>query len=97
MLSTPQLVERIARALNLQVTLIPVAPSLLKAFGYLGDIASSILDKSLPISSQAIEKLLGSLAVDNHHICQTLAWQPPYTTEIGLHQSFAPLKNRDLS
>jgi nucleoside-diphosphate-sugar epimerase len=87
-LSTPQLIAQIARAMKLPVRLIPISPSFLKGLGYVGDLASSILDKSLPITSQSIDKLLGSLAVDNFHIRQTLNWQPPYTTEDGLNRSF---------
>jgi nucleoside-diphosphate-sugar epimerase len=87
-LSTPELVTQIARAMNLPVKLLPIPSSLLKGLGYVGNLASSILDKSLPITSQSIDKLLGSLAVDNRHICQTLDWQPPYTTEEGFDRSF---------
>jgi UDP-glucose 4-epimerase len=38
-------------------------------------------------------RLLGSLCVDNHHICSTLDWQPPYSVDEGLANTFVHYKN----
>jgi len=88
-LSTPKLIVQIAQALNLNVTLIPVAPSLMRLLGFVADLSASIFQRSLPLSRSAIDKLVSSLAVDCSHICQTLDWQPPYTTQQGLDKGLS--------
>ncbi|GAB4528300.1 MAG: NAD-dependent epimerase/dehydratase family protein [Pleurocapsa sp.] len=83
-LSTPELIQQIATALSISVTLIPIPLSFLKLLGSWGDFSSNILGKSLPINSNVVSKLSGSLAVDNSQICSSLNWQPPYSIKQGL-------------
>ena len=90
-LSTPQLISQIAQTLSIPVLLIPIAPSLLRLLGSVIDLAVSVSPKSLPLSHSAIDKIIGSLAVDCSHICQTLDWHPPYTTEQGLDKGLSSL------
>ena len=82
--STPDLIEQIAKSLDSNVTLIPLPLSVLKLLGNWGDIVSNLLQTSLPISSRVIHKLSGSLVVDNKNICHSLGWKPPYTLQQGL-------------
>jgi nucleoside-diphosphate-sugar epimerase len=83
-LSTPELIQQIATASDIPVTLIPIPLSILKLLGTWGDFASNILGKSLPITSNVVSKLSGSLAVDNSQIRRSLNWQPPYSIKQGL-------------
>ena len=70
-LSTPELIRRIANALDQPARLFPMPPSWLERIGQL-------------TGSSAIERLLGSLTVDSRKIQQTLDWQPPFTMTQGL-------------
>jgi nucleoside-diphosphate-sugar epimerase len=88
-ISTPTLIDRIARSLNTPVTLLPIPPQMLKFLGNLGDMGQSILKKSLPLNSGVINKLLASLAVDSSKIHTTLHWQPPYTLERGIEKGLS--------
>jgi nucleoside-diphosphate-sugar epimerase len=71
-LSTPELIRRLAQASGQTATLLPIPPALLTLLGQLTG------------QSSAIEKLLGSLAVDTTHIQTTLGWQAPYSIEEGI-------------
>ena len=69
--STPELIRRIANALDQPARLFPMPPNWLERFGQF-------------TGSSAIERLLGSLTVDSRKIQQTLHWQPPFTMTQGL-------------
>ena len=70
-ISTPELIRRIANALDQPARLFPMPPSWLERIGQL-------------TRSSAIERLLSSLTVDSSKIQQTLDWQPPFTMTQGL-------------
>lgn len=86
-LSTPELIEKIAQYLKRPCNLVPVPPSLLKLAGYLGNTCQLLLNRPLPLNSQTIDRLLGSLVVDTRHIQTDLTWQPPFTIDEGLFQT----------
>ena len=70
--STPELIRRLAAALGRRPLLLPVPFSWMRwAGGLLGKKA-------------AIDRLLGSLAVDMAPIREDLGWNPPYTMQEGL-------------
>jgi len=70
--STPELVRRIAAALGRPARLLPVPGSWMRFTGRL-------LGKGA-----AVERLLGSLAMDSTPIRGELGWSPPYTMQAGL-------------
>ncbi|WP_299157310.1 SDR family oxidoreductase [Accumulibacter sp.] len=70
--ATPELVRRIAGALDRPARLLPVPAACLRAAGALSG------------KRQAVERLLGSLRVDDSLIRRTLGWSPPYTVAAGL-------------
>ena len=72
-LSTPQLVEEIARAAGRPARLWPCPPGLLSA-GLRAAGKPGLADK-----------LLGSLQVDSAHLRSTLAWRPPVTVSEAVH------------
>ncbi|MBI2360899.1 MAG: NAD-dependent epimerase/dehydratase family protein [Deltaproteobacteria bacterium] len=70
--STPELIRAIARSFGKTARLFPVPPRLLRlAAGAIG-------------RSEEVERLLGSLVVDNSKIRRLLGWQPPFSMEEGL-------------
>ncbi|MDJ0578514.1 NAD-dependent epimerase/dehydratase family protein [Crocosphaera sp.] len=87
-ISTPELIKQIAQNLHCRCQLLPISPTILKWLGYFGDIIESITGKSAPVNSSTIERLLGSLIVDSSKIREILNWQPPYTIEQGLKETF---------
>jgi nucleoside-diphosphate-sugar epimerase len=88
-ISTPTLIDLIARSLNNPVILLPFPSKILKLLGYIGNIGEIVLNKTLPLNSNVIDKLLASLAVDSHKIYNTLQWHPPYTLERGLEKGLS--------
>jgi UDP-glucose 4-epimerase len=71
-LSTPELIRRIARAMNRRALLPRVPPTFLSTVGrFLGKGAE-------------VRKLCGSLAVDITATCRELAWSPPVSVDDGL-------------
>lgn len=70
--STPELIRRMGKALQSKPLLLPI-PSTWMQF------AGRLLGKQ-----QAVDRLLGSFALDITSIQQELGWQPPYRMEAGL-------------
>jgi UDP-N-acetyl-alpha-D-quinovosamine dehydrogenase len=71
-LSTPELVRRLARALNRPARLVPVPVRLLRLAGALSGRAA------------AVDRLVDSLQVDATAIRAALQWTPAYTVDQGL-------------
>jgi nucleoside-diphosphate-sugar epimerase len=74
-LSTPELIRRLAAALDRAPRLLHVPPALLRG-------AAGVLGKRA-----AAERLLGSLAVDSTRIRERLGWTPPYSVDRGLAET----------
>lgn len=71
-ISTTDLLRQLGTAMDHPAHLFPSHPALLKLAGRLTGKA------------EQVERLLGSLRVDNGRICRELDWTPPYTLEQGL-------------
>ena len=74
-LSTPELVGRLARAMNRPVRLLPVPPRLLKFAGRLAGRRA------------AVERLCGSLQVDIERARTRLGWSPPVDVDEALRRT----------
>lgn len=73
--STPELIRRMAVALKRRPFLVPVPVDWMKWAGaMLGQRA-------------AVDRLVGSLAVDNAPLQEELGWRPPYTMQAGLAET----------
>jgi nucleoside-diphosphate-sugar epimerase len=72
--STTQLLRKIARAYGRQLWLLPVPPSWIR------------LAASAAGQGQAVDRLLGSLVVDDQPARQRLGWQPPVTMDEQLQR-----------
>ena len=75
--STPELIRRIAAALGRPARLFAFSPGLIRFAG------------KLTGKSGAVDRLLGSLAVDDGKIRTELGWRPPYTMADGLKATAA--------
>jgi nucleoside-diphosphate-sugar epimerase len=82
-LSTPALIQAIAQALDRPARLLPVPPPWLR---WAGQVTGR---------SAAVERLLGSLVVDDQPLRQHLQWQPPYTPAAGLAATAVWFKQAD--
>ena len=76
--STPDLLGRLANAMGVSSRVFPFPLNFLK-------LAGKITGKS-----RQVERLLGSLQVDNGKIRRELSWIPPYTLQEGLEKTAAP-------
>ena len=81
-LSTPELLRLIARSLDRQARLLPVSPALFRIAGRAGDLVSRVAP--VPLTSAAVDRLLGSLSVDSGALTRATGFRPPYTVEEGL-------------
>lgn len=73
--STPELIRRIAAAMGRPARLFPVPKTALRLAGILTG------------KSAAIERLLGSLRIDDARIRKELCWTPPFTMVQGLRRT----------
>jgi UDP-glucose 4-epimerase len=74
-LSTAELIRKMAARFQRKPRLLNIPPAILLP------LLTAIGRK------QEAERLLGSLLLDNHKICQTLGWQPPFLVDAGLAQT----------
>jgi nucleoside-diphosphate-sugar epimerase len=75
--STPDLIRRIAAALGRSPRLIHFSPKILQ---YLARVIGK---------GQVVDRLIGSLTVDDTKIRHYLGWRPPFTIECGLEKTVA--------
>jgi UDP-glucose 4-epimerase len=73
--STPELVSRVARSLGRAPRLFPAPPALLR-------LAGTLLGRS-----DQIRRLTGNLALDVSKAHRLLGWRPPYTLDDGLAET----------
>ena len=73
--STPELIRRLAAALNCQAHLFPFPPALMR-------LAGALTGRTI-----AVDRLLGSLVVDDSKIRKELGWKPPFTMAEGLKET----------
>ena len=84
-LSTPGLIRGIAAALGRPARLLPIPPSLFRLAGRAGDVVARIAP--FPLTSAAVERLLGSLAVDSTRLRTACGFVPPFSVEAGLRST----------
>ena len=73
--STPELIRRVAHALDVHTRLVPVPQIVLQ-------LAGAMLGKV-----GVVKRLVGSLTVDSSNIRRELSWEPPFTLEEGLNET----------
>jgi nucleoside-diphosphate-sugar epimerase len=80
--STPELLRLVGRALGRRVLLLPVPSSVFRAAGRLGDLLSRV--RPMPLTSAAVDRLLGSLTVDPSALAREVGFRPPHSLEQGV-------------
>jgi UDP-N-acetyl-alpha-D-quinovosamine dehydrogenase len=85
--STGELVAAIARALGRPARLLMLPPGVFRAAGRLGDVLARL--GPWPLTSAAVGRLTGSLAVDPSLIKRELGYQPAYSLEEGMRVTAA--------
>lgn len=73
--STPELIRRTARALDVPARLFPIPCSFMHFAGHLTG------------KTAAVNRLLGSVTLDGSLIGKELGWKPPFTMEQGLRET----------
>lgn len=74
-MSTPDLIQGLARAMNRNARLFSVSPNVLRACG-------AIMKRGYDV-----ERLIGSLQVDISYTCERLDWRPPISVAEGLRRT----------
>jgi UDP-glucose 4-epimerase len=80
--STPDLLREIGQALRRPARLVPVPPALLVAAGHAGDVLAAIIP--FPLTTAALARLIGSLAVDASKLGRATGYRPPFSVRDGL-------------
>lgn len=80
--STPELVRLVAAAMGRPARLIPVPEVMLRGIGWAGDLLGKVLP--VPIDSEVVQRLTGSLALDTRKLVSVTGYRPPYTPEEGM-------------
>lgn len=80
--STPELVRRIGAALGREPRLVPLPVGLLRAAARAGDVLARAVP--FPLTTAAVDRLLGSLEVDASRLGRVTGFRPPYTMDEGL-------------
>lgn len=74
-LSTPELIQKLARTMGKECRLFPVPPAILRLGG-------RMMGKK-----REMDRLLNSLQVDIRHTFETLGWNPPISVDEGLQET----------
>ncbi len=74
-ISTPELMKKIALAMGVNLTLLPVPSAFLRIMGL-------VVGKKYEV-----ERLTQSLIIDSNKIRKVLGWQPPYTLDQGIQKT----------
>ncbi len=80
--STPELIRTIARALGRPARLLPVPPAVFTTAGRFGDVFARGVP--FPLTSAAVERLIGSLTVDSSRFRRVTGFRPPYSLDAGM-------------
>jgi nucleoside-diphosphate-sugar epimerase len=65
--------------------LVPVPTPLFRLAGRAGDLISRLFP--VPLTSAAVDRLLGSLVVDTSALTRAVGFRPPYSVEDGLRRT----------
>jgi nucleoside-diphosphate-sugar epimerase len=88
--STAALVREIAEALDRPAWLVPVPRWLMRAAAGVGDALNRVVP--FPLTSTAVERLFGSLAVDYSRFARSAGYSPPIERTEAMRRSAAWLR-----
>jgi nucleoside-diphosphate-sugar epimerase len=84
-LSTPELLRRVGVALGKAPKMFPMPQSILGTVGRLGDLIGAV--RPLPINSDVIHRLVGSLTVDISKLRALTGYEPPFSIQTALRET----------
>lgn len=82
------IVVSLSKAKNVRIKLFYLPRGLWKLLGVFGDVASKMLRRSVGVDSYSVSRLIGSLVCSNVKARSVLGWQPPYTFQQGVRETF---------
>jgi UDP-N-acetyl-alpha-D-quinovosamine dehydrogenase len=82
-IATPDLIRAIARALGRPARLVPVPVGLMRVAARIGDQMARVAP-AVPFTTANLDRVVGSLAVDNSKLSTAVSFRPPYTLDQGL-------------
>ena len=88
--STPELLRLLGQEANRSLRLVPFPLIGIRALGKAGDLVRKISGRSVGIDTYSVERLVGSLVVDNSLLKKEVGWSPPYTAETGFRLTLNP-------
>jgi nucleoside-diphosphate-sugar epimerase len=90
MLSTPQLIAELGKLGGGRARMLPMPPWTLRLLGRVGDVIAKVRGRSIGIDTYSVDRLLGSLEIDNSEVRRKLEWQPRFSTQEGLRLTMQP-------
>ncbi|MGN6393593.1 MAG: NAD-dependent epimerase/dehydratase family protein [Gemmatimonadales bacterium] len=91
-LSTADLAREIGRAMGRKPLILPVPIGALKVVGGLGDVLARV--GPFPLTTAALDRLVGSLTVDSSKLGRATGYHPPYSVREGLRITCAWLREQ---
>jgi len=88
-ISTPELIRMIAKMLNKKVLIFPFPVVILRLMGKFGSLLEKKMNISIGINAYSVDRLIGSLVVDNSSIKHDLDLQMPYSFYDGIKQTLS--------
>ncbi len=85
--STPEFVQAIARSMEVPARLLPFPLGGLRLAGEVGGVISRLV--RFPLTSDTVDRLVGSLPVDSSKLSRLTGFRPPYSLEDGLRATAA--------
>lgn len=89
-LSTPELIDRIARHAGVRSTLWAIPVPALRGMARAADALAALTRSSLPFGSLTLQRLESSLYVDIEPLRDRLGWTPPFDLDEGLRCMLTP-------
>jgi nucleoside-diphosphate-sugar epimerase len=89
-LSTRELIVELAKLAGGRPRMLPMPPWTLRLLGRVGDVIGKVRGRSIGIDTYSVDRLLGSLEIDNSEVRQKLDWQPRFSTQEGLRLTMQP-------
>jgi len=86
-ISTPQLINLIAELLNKKIFMFSFRSGCLSGLAKICDSINNLYGVEIGINSYAIERLIGSLVIDNSRIKKDLNFDMPFSLQEGLKQT----------
>ncbi|MCG3175026.1 MAG: N-acetyl-alpha-D-glucosaminyl-diphospho-ditrans,octacis-undecaprenol 4-epimerase [Myxococcota bacterium] len=86
--STPELLRLLGEVSGRPARLFSVPMAVMNGLAGVGDMLSAIAGRSVGLDTYSLERLTGSLEVDDSALRRDLPWTPPFSMREGLRRTF---------